>query len=480
MSETIRHAADFQPSLKRAIGPKLLFFFVLGDILGTGIYALIGSVAGQIGGALWLPFLLAFGVAFLTAFSYLELVGKYPRAAGAALYTQRAFGVPFLTFLVAFAVMSSGITSAGAAARAFAATYLQPFAPWPVLPVAIGFLIVLGLINFRGVAESVKINLVLTGIELSGLLIVIAIGVYAVGNGQGEPSRLLEIDTADRNLLQAISAATSLAFFAMVGFEDSVNMVEECRDPARIFPRSLLSGLIAAGLIYALVALTASLLVPAEALSAARSDALLKVVAVGAPGFPLKVFAGIGLLAVINSALINMLMASRLLYGMANERILPPVFGAVHASRRTPWVSILFTTAIAVGLVAAAGEDGVRKLGGTTALLLLCVFTGVNIACLVLRREKVEHVHFRAPSWAPVLGAILCGYLALPVLSGRPASDYAIALTLLGVGAVLWGINRWWIGRTTSIRKSNDGRMTGERRLRPDGEAGRKGNARSS
>ncbi|WP_077729960.1 APC family permease [Methylocaldum sp. 14B] len=453
MSETGEPTVESRPALKRAIGPKLLFFFVIGDVLGTGIYALVGSVAGQIGGALWLPFLVAFGVAFLTAFSYLELVGKYPRAAGAALYTQRAFKIPFLTFLVAFAVMSSGITAAGAAARAFAATYLQPFAPWPVLPVAVGFLLVLGLINFRGVAESVKINMVLTGVEISGLLIVIAIGVYAAGSGQGEPSRLLEFDTEDRNLLLSISAATSLAFFAMVGFEDAVNMAEECRDPAQIFPRSLLSGLIAAALIYELVALTASLLIPAETLSAARSDALLKVVAVGAPAFPLKVFAGIGLIAVINSALINMMMASRLLYGMANERILPPVFGAVHPTRRTPWVSILFTTAIAVGLVVTAGEDGVRKLGGTTALLLLCVFTGVNIACLVLRREKVEHAHFRAPPGTPVLGAIFCGYLALPVLSGRPASDYAISLALLGVGIVLWGVNRWWIGRPRLARK---------------------------
>src|SRR6266540_7540441 len=116
--------ATAQPELKRAIGPKLLFFFVLGDVLGTGIYALTGSVAGKVGGALWLPFVLAFVVAFLTAFSYLELVGKYPRAAGAALYANRAFGIPFLTFVIAFTVMSSGITSASAAARAFGATYL--------------------------------------------------------------------------------------------------------------------------------------------------------------------------------------------------------------------------------------------------------------------------------------------------------------------------------------------------------------------
>ena len=108
------------PGLRRVIGPGLLLFFVVGDILDVGIYALVGSVAARIGGALWLPFLLAFIVAFLTALSYLELVGKYPRAAGAALYTQLAFGVRFLTFMVAFAVMASGVTSAASAATASA------------------------------------------------------------------------------------------------------------------------------------------------------------------------------------------------------------------------------------------------------------------------------------------------------------------------------------------------------------------------
>src|ERR1044072_2516577 len=116
--------AEKSPALNRVMGPKLLYFFVIGDVLGTGIYALTGSVAAKVGGALWLPFVIAFIVAFLTAFSYLELVGKYPQAAGAALYTNRAFRKPFLTFVVAFAVMCSGITSASAAARTFAGTYL--------------------------------------------------------------------------------------------------------------------------------------------------------------------------------------------------------------------------------------------------------------------------------------------------------------------------------------------------------------------
>jgi len=441
------------PELKRAIGPKLLFFFVIGDVLGTGIYALTGSVAGRIGGALWLPFLVAFVVAFLTAFSYLELVGKYPKAAGAALYTNRAFRIPFLTFLVAFTVMCSGITSASAAARAFGATYLPASfditVSTPVIAaVAVLFILMLAAINFIGVSESVKANVVLTCIELSGLLIIIAIGIYAVGAGDGEPSRLTEVKTSpDTGILLAITAATSLAFFAMVGFEDSVNMAEECQDPPRIFPKALLAGLGAAALIYVLVAITSSLLIPADALAAAKSNALLEVIKVGAPGFPLRLFAFIGLFAVVNSALINMLMASRLLYGMANERILPRAFGTVHPFRRTPWVAILFTTAIAAVLVATAGANGVSRLGGTTSLLLLVVFTIVNVAVLVLRREPADHPHFKAPTWAPMIAAVLCGYLAIPVLSGRPKEDYYIAGALLVLGVLLWVVNRLVVGK---------------------------------
>ncbi|MGH3765916.1 MAG: APC family permease [Pseudonocardiaceae bacterium] len=434
---------EVRTELKRVIGPKLLFFFVIGDILGTGIYALTGSVAGQIGGALWVPFVGAFLVAFLTAFSYLELVGKYPRAAGAALYTNRAFGIPFLTFIVAFTVMSSGITSASSAAVAFGKTYLKAFITLPTWAVAITFIVLLALINFRGVGESLKANVVLTCIELSGLLLVIAIGVYAIGSGQGEPSRLIQIDTADSGVLLAITSATALAFFAMVGFEDSVNMAEECQEPTRIFPPAMLFGMGAAGLIYVLVAITCSLLVPADRLAALESDALLEVVKVGAPGFPLGLFAIIGLFSVINSALINMLMASRLVYGMAGEQIVPRVLGSVHPTRRTPWVSILFTSAIAVVLVSFVPLAG---LAGTTSLLLLAVFTLVNIACLVLRRDNVDHEHFRAPTWSPWLGALLCAFLATP-LSGRNPDNYLLAGVLLAVGVLLWLVNRLFVGK---------------------------------
>ncbi|HEX8519074.1 MAG TPA: APC family permease [Pseudonocardia sp.] len=438
-----RERATGEPELKRAIGPKLLLFFVVGDILGTGIYALTGSVADDIGGALWLPFLVAFVVAFITAFSYLELVGKYPQAAGAALYTHKAFGINFLTFMVAFTVMASGVTSAATAAKAFGETYLEQFVQLPTWAVAPVFVIGLALINFRGVGESVKANVVLTCIELSGLLLIIGVGVYAVLAGRGDASRLVQINSGDSGTFLAITAATSLAFFAMVGFEDSVNMAEETVDPPRMFPRAMLLGMGIAAAVYVTVAVLSSVLVPAADLADAGSDALFRVLEAGAPAFPLGVFAAIGLFAVINTALINMLMASRLLYGMANERIIPRPFGRVHQTRRTPWVAIVFTSIVAIALVLVAP---IELLGGTTALLLLAVFTVVNIAVLVLRRHRVDHPHFRAPSWTPYVGIVLCGFLATP-LSGRPGRQFLVAGVLLAVGAVLWVINRVVVGR---------------------------------
>jgi APA family basic amino acid/polyamine antiporter len=428
-----------EPTLKRVMGPGLLLLFVVGDILGTGVYALTGRVANEVGGAVWLPFLIAFVVALLTAFSYLELVTKYPRAAGAALYTHKAFGIHFLTFIVTFAVMCSGLTSASSASKAFASNFVEAFdLSWgegaALTAVALSFIVLIGLINFRGVGESVKLNVLLTCVELTGLLIVISIGAWAIGGGNGDLSRLTDFTAAEgESAFFSVTAATALAFFAMVGFEDSVNMAEETKDPVRIFPKVMLLGLCITGVIYVLVSISSvALVAPADL---GEGDApLLKVVEAGASSFPLWIFAFITMFAVANSALINMLMASRLLYGMANERVLPKVLGRVHRTRRTPWVGIIFTTVIAFGLIWFAD---LTALGGTTSLLLLCVFTVVNIAVLVLRKDRVKHEHFHAPTAIPVIGAIVCAYLASP-LSGRAGADYRVAGILLVIGVVLW------------------------------------------
>lgn len=440
-------------SLHRVMGPGLLLLFIVGDVLGTGIYALTGKVANHVGGAVWLPFLVAFVVATLTALSYLELVTKYPRAAGAALYTHRAFGVHFLTFVVAFAVMSSGITSASTASRAFAANLSEAFGLGleggiGLTLVGIAFMAALAAINYRGVGESVKLNVLLTCVELTGLLIIIFIGLWAIGLGNGDVSRVLEFKTGDEGgAVWAVIAGTTLAFFAMVGFEDSVNMAEETKEPSRIFPKVLLTGLAITGVIYVLVSISAITLVPPEELGEGEAP-LLKVVSAGAPGFPLEIFGFITMFAVANSALINMLMASRLVYGMSREHVLPPLFGRVHPTRRTPYLAIGLTTLLAFGLITFVGE--VPALGGTTALLLLAVFAIVNVAVLVLRSDTVDHKHFRAPPFVPLLGAVTCAFLVGP-WTGRDPVQYLVAAILIGIGIGLWGLtvlyDRHWAGK---------------------------------
>ncbi|MEL3948270.1 APC family permease [Streptomyces sp. LNU-CPARS28] len=440
-SGTTNPPAAEDPGLKRVLGPKLLILFVIGDILGTGIYATTGKVAGKVGGALWLPFAIGFVVAILTAASYVELVGKYPKAAGAALYTQKAFKVPFLTFIIAFMVMASGLASASAAARAFSGDYLSELTGDALPPtlVAITFILVLAALNLRGVSESVKTNVVLTVVELTGLLIILSIGAWAVLSGDGEPARLTEFeaDGTGYALLTGVLGATALGFFAFVGFEDSVNMAEETKDPTRTFPKAIFIGVAVTGTIYVLVALVSSLLVDYRTLSGS-SGPLLEVVKAGGVDFPHKLFALIALFAVTNSALINIMMASRLCYGMANERILPRAMSRVLPRRRTPIVGIVFVSLLAVGLVTTGEIEG---LGDTTAFLLLCVFAVVNVAVLVLRRDPVDHPHFRTPTALPVLGAITALILASP-LADRPADVYIRAGVLLAIGIGLWVVNK--------------------------------------
>jgi amino acid transporter len=471
MSQSVESspAQESQPELKRVMGPKLLLLFIVGDILGTGVYALMGDVANEVGGAAWLPFLVAFAVATVTAFSYLELVTKYPQAAGAALYTHKAFGIHFITFLVAFAVMCSGITSASTASRAFAANIAAGFGAedigaGTITLIALGFMLLVAAVNFRGIGESVKANVVLTMIELTGLLIVILIGFYAFTGPDVDMSRVVAFDTpGDKNVFLAVTTATSLAFFAMVGFEDSVNMAEETKEPSRIFPKIMLTGLGITGLIYVLVSICAVALVPVGELAESETP-LLEVVRAGAPGLPMdQIFPFITVFAVSNSALINMLMASRLLYGMSKQAILPPAMARVHPVRRSPWVAIIVTTAIAFGLITGVGfvsEDATTTLGDTTALLLLAVFAVVNVAVLVLRREdasqdggsgydptgvKPNAEHFRAPTLLPYIGVISCVYLVTP-LSGRDSAQYQIAGVLLVLGIVLWAVT-WFYNR---------------------------------
>jgi len=419
--------------LRRAIGRDMLLFFVVGDVLGAGIYALVGEVGGRVGGAIWTAFAVALALAVFTAFAYAELVTKYPRAAGAALYVNKAFRRPFLTFLVAFAVMASGITSAATLATAFGGDYLKQFVSVPTTLAALAFIVVVALINFRGISESVRVNVTLTVIELGGLLLICVIAAAALLHGDGDPGRALAFKEGESVPL-AILAGAALAFYALIGFEDSVNVAEEAVDPRRDYPRALFGGLLVAGAIYLAVTVLASMAVPTDRL-AASSGPLLEVAQVGPLAIDPQVFAAIALFAVANGALINMIMASRLVYGMSREGIVPRVFGGVHRGTRTPLAAIVFTTALCMALIAVGTLE---RLADTTVTLLLCVFILVNVSVLVLRRDPVGHDHFRAPAFFPVVGALVCAAL----LTRQPASTFPFAAGLMALGVVLYLVSR--------------------------------------
>lgn len=463
--ETVETPHEQPNELKRVIGPKLLLLLIVGDIIGAGIFAITGRVAGEVGGMAWLPFLLAFAIATLTAFSYLELVTKYPQAAGAALYVHKAFGIHFVTFIVAFAVACSGISSASTSSTLVGRNLLIGFGAFidnvpagstAAMLMAIGIVVVLALVNLRGVGESVKLNVVLTLVTLLALFIIIGIGISVAFQGEADLSRIVVFETADeRGVFAAVTMATAIAFFAMVGFEDSVNLVEECHDPKRDFPRIMLTGLGVCVLLYMLVAVTVIMVIPpGEIANPENPDAgiLLDVVRLGAPGIPIDtIFPFLTVFAVVNTALINMLMASRLVYGMAKQGVLPAALGAVLPGRRSPWSAILFTTALAIGLIVyvnASGQESiVAALGGTTALLLLCVFAVVNVTVLVVRRDPTPEGAFRTPTVIPILGALTCLYLVGPWARSREDwIQYEIAGGLLAIGVVLWAIT-WFLNR---------------------------------
>jgi basic amino acid/polyamine antiporter, APA family len=435
-----REGRSGHPPLKRGIGRVLLLFFVIGDIVGAGIYALVGEVGAAVGGAIWAAFLAAFVLAIFTAASYVELVTKYPRAGGSATFAHNAFRNPFVSFIVAFAVAASSITSACVLTLAFSGDYLSQFVNVPTLVSAVLFLALVSFINFYGISESVRINVVLTCVELFGLLLIILIGFAALGAGTGDPGRAFEFKEGSA-VLPAILAGTVLSFYALIGFDDSVNVAEEVQGPSRSYPFAIFGGLLAAGIIYLLVTFTASMVVPTGTL-AGSSGPLLEVVERGPLPIPTTLFAAIALLAVSNGALINLIMASRVVYGMGDQGVLPRIFSTVHPNRRTPWIAIVFTSLVALALIITVGrnDEALSTLSSTTVVLLLSAFVVVNVSVLVLRSDRVEHEHFTTPNVFPILGILVSGALLI-YTAISDIKVFGLAGLLIGLGVVLYGVN---------------------------------------
>lgn len=427
--------------LKRAITGPALFLFILGDVLGAGVYALVGKMAGEAGGAVWVPLLVALGFAMLTAASYAELVTKYPKAGGAAVFAERAFGIPLLSFLVGFCMLAAGVTSAAGLSLAFAGDYLGAFLDTPAVPTALVFLTAIALLNARGIRESLGANAVMTVIEVSGLIFVVVLAARFVMAGQGEPTRALEFAPGVSPAVAVLGAAL-IAFYSFVGFEVSANVAEEVKDVRRNYPRALFSALLVAGLVYVGVGIAATVVLSPDTLTESSAP-LLDVVRATGYAVPDWLFAAVALVAVANGALLTMIMASRLAYGMADEGLLPSVLTKVLPGRRTPWLAIVITTLLAM-ILTVTGT--LTALAETVVLLLLFVFMSTNVAVLVLRRDKVDQPHFRTPTLLPILAIGSC----LLLLSQQSAGTWMRAALLMLIGAVLYALGRWQKRRQAS------------------------------
>ena len=410
-----------ETELKRSITGPQLFFYTLGDVLGSGIYVLIGLVAAAVGGAFWVAFAVGISIAAITGSAYAELAPKYPRAAGASLYVNKAFGSKVLTFLVTISFLSASFAAAGSLASGFATYFAELFPGPPTLLVVLAFLAVLTAVNFIGITESVVVNMLMTFVEIAGLAIIILCAIVFIGEGNAHFGTLVEFDAAGNPVL-AVLAGVSLSFFAMTGFENTANVAEETVDPPRAFPRSLIGGMLVAGVVYVLVSVSAALTVDPDRL-ASSSAPLLEVIEKGilpiSTPFMSNLFAIIAMVAITNTTLVVVTTQPRILYGMANEDVVPDVFARLHHSRRSPWVGLLFSAVIVAALLVIGtiitetgnGLDLVGRLATVTVVFLLAIYALVIVTALKLRGHDEHERTFRANT--PLLLVGLVGNIAI-------------------------------------------------------------------
>lgn len=436
--------AGAAPALHQTLGGWQVLFYGLGSMLGAGIYALVGKSAGIMGNAVWAGFVAAMVAALLTGLSYASAGSRYPKAGGAAFITERAFHSRLLSTAVGIAVMMSGLTSMATGLQAISGTLLGAGAPaLPAKLLAVGIAAVIGLVIFRGIRESMWLNTLCTIIEAGGLLFIIAVGCRFWGSVD-----YLETPPPATGVESGLTAAlvlqgAVLTFFSFIGFEDILNVSEEVKNPRRNVPFGLVGAMLAATMIYVAVAVTAVSVLGWEALSKSSAP-LMDVARAAAPWFHGidKVFGAVTIFAIGNTALLNYLMGSRLLYGMGNQRLLPRALSRVHAQRRTPHVAIVSLFGI-VTLLIFSGD--VKAMAEATVLLLLAVFAVMNAALVRLKRRAGEPCGgFEIPLLIPIAGALVCtvlfGTRLYRAVVSHNVSDRTaplLALAILGAGFVI-------------------------------------------
>lgn len=418
--------------LQRHIGLFSLTLYGIGDILGSGIYGLVGKAAGQLGNFVWLGFLVSFVVALLTGLCYAALGSRYPRAAGSSFIVWKAFRSPFIAFAVGLATLFSGLTSMATASRIFAG-YLGGLVPvLPETAIIVGFCLLMTGIVFSGIKQSMWVNALCTFVEITGLLIIVIAGLPFVG----------QVDLLDTASIPSpgtlgpslILSGAVLTFYSFIGFEDLLNVSEEVVEPERTVPKALVISMLVASTIYILVAVTAISVLPAEKLAASK-EPLVDVIRAAWPWFPSRIFGVIALFAVFNTALLNFVMGSRLIYGLASLNLLPKKLAIVHGKTKTPYVSIL---AVGIAFVILALIADVSTLARATSLFILIVFMGMAAALFKFQREKSKTASWQVPQAIPIAAVI--GILL--ILMHTQADELKIAAVLFTAITALYFLQR--------------------------------------
>lgn len=375
----------------------MITFYGLGSILGAGIYVLIGEVAAEAGLYAPLSFLLASLIAGFSAFSFAELSSRYPKSAGPALYMQSAFGFQIVSTAIGILVISIGVISAATMSHGFIG-YLHVFFDFPDWMALSCIIISLGLIAIWGISESVLAISLITIIELLGLIIIIWIGKESL---LLLPEKLPEmLPPPDLQKWPAIFSGAILAFYAFIGFEDMVSIAEEVKEPRKNLPRAIILSLSITTFLYISIALIAILSMPLNLLAGSHGPlALLYQYKTGSPPTLITL---ISLFAIINGALVQIIMGSRVLYGLSAQGWIPKAIGAIHPRTQTPIRATLLVTSI---ILAMALWLPLVTLARITSLITLTVFACMNASLLVIKcREGTPEGVRSYPGWIPVAG----------------------------------------------------------------------------
>ena len=402
-----------QPTLRRSLSLNLVTFYGLGNILGAGIYVLVGKVVGEAGYLAPFSFLLASVIAGLTAFTFAELASRFPVSAGETVYVFEGFGKKQLSILVGLLIIMTGVVSAATIARGFVG-YLNIFSSLPGWLTIILLLSALGTLAIWGIMESVRTAAVLTTLEVLGLLLVLFVTAPYFAD---LPARFNEFSPGlDLAIWPGIFSGAFLAFYAFVGFEDMVNVAEEVKNPQRNLPRGIILALAASTVLYVAVAFAVLLVLPPDQL--AGSEAPLANVYEEVTGNTPVVISFIAMFAVVNGALIQIIMASRVCYGMARQQWLPSIMARVSSLTRTPIIATILVTVL---IIVMALWLPIEQLARATSFFLLIIFSLVNLSLwrIKSRDGEADERIFRVPGWIPKAGFTAAVFLLITEIASR-------------------------------------------------------------